>query len=246
MSTLLVIGGALGFVSGLTSASTGLAGGTILLAGFSVFLSPAAALLHHACAQGGMNLIRLGAFRKAVQWRAALTFLPAGVIGVVLAAPIVEHIPREVFLAVVVGVIASAAFRREAVADRPSSSRLVFAAFFSGALGTLAGSNGPLLSSVLIRCGITGEKHIATKAAVQTVIHGTKVVALIALGVSTLDATLVAIVLTGGAVGTWFGKALLHRLPEHRRGYAARAALAVIACVLSVEIVSAVVVRVGV
>ncbi|MEO1172515.1 MAG: hypothetical protein AAFX94_10785, partial [Myxococcota bacterium] len=63
MSLLLLLGAGSGFIA----ACTGLAGGSLLLAGLSLAFAPAVVVIHHAATQFAMNAMRVAAFYRWVR-----------------------------------------------------------------------------------------------------------------------------------------------------------------------------------
>ncbi|MEM6731804.1 MAG: TSUP family transporter [Myxococcota bacterium] len=217
------------------SATTGLAGGALLLAGLSLFLEPVSVVAHHAATQGPTGLLRVWVFRRSVRWRLSRALLVSSLIGVAFGFPVLALLPRWAFVLLVAGTALVTALRKSDEKPAPLSTPMVVVLGITcGFVGTVAGASGPLLSSLLLRLNVQGEEHVATKAAVQSVTHFAKIAGLLAAGLTGLEPVLMTALLAGALLGTLAGKQVSERVSIRAKLISTRAALGAVAVLLLV------------
>lgn len=235
MATVLVV--LAGLIAAIVSATTGVAGGVMLLACL-VLVVPAAAIVPlHATVQLVAGSSRAIAYRKFVDWgivaRFGAALLPGSVLGMVAVKHIATWDPAILEVAIAIVILGSVLRLDTSASD--SSVRGVRGmyvwGFVCGVLGVIVGSTGPLVSRALLARGIAKEEHVATKSYAQALAH---LIKLPLYGLA-LDfrfdehAVLATLLCAAAIVGTLIGRRLLRFIPTERSILVTRVLLGVIA-----------------
>jgi uncharacterized protein len=204
------------FTSALT-ATFGLGGGIIMLAGLGLVFSPAVLLPVHGFVQFGSNVGRAIVQRQFIHWQTALWFALGAIPGVLIGAQIALSLPETLFTVLIAAfVLYSTWGPQPALTARGPMANFIGGAVISG-IGMLIGAIGLLVAN-FIKWLPDRRMIIATQAMVVTFSNGLKVVAFAMFGVA-LGAyipLIVAMIVTG-FIGTMVGSRLLERMPE--RGF---------------------------
>jgi uncharacterized membrane protein YfcA len=233
-------------LTGAVSAATGMAGGVLLLAAFALLLPAAAVVPMHAAVQLVAGSARVVAFRRHVDWAFVRQFIlgvvPGSLLGAGAFVLLVTLDPNWLRLvlgaAIVVSVFVgrpSAPAATTAGPDRATPT--VVLGFLCGVVGMLVGSTGPLVSRGLLARGVVKERHVGTKAWVQSISQLCKL-PLFGLALS-FDYGAQLGLLVGLAIattlGTLAGRRLLERLPERRFVLIAKVVLVLVGAQLAVR-----------
>ncbi len=201
------------FTSALT-ASFGLGGGILMLAGLGLVFPPATLLPVHGFVQFGSNAGRAVVMREYLHWPTIIWFSLGGIVGVLIGARIAVSLPEALFTFLIAAfVLYSTWVPQPAVTAKGPVANFFGGAIISG-LGMLIGAIGVLVAN-FIKWLPDRRAIIGTQAAVVTFSNGFKVIAFALFGFA-LGAYLPLIVamIATGFLGTVVGSRLLDRMPE--------------------------------
>lgn len=231
--------GLLGLLSAMISALTGVGGGVLLLSGLLLLVPAAAVVPLHGAVQFVAGSSRVVLFARHINWALARPFLvgliPGSAIGAGVAFVIVGLEPGLLKVLIATAILASLLPRSKPegrASWQPHRGKIMAVTGLGcGTIGMLIGSTGPIVSQVLLTLGVTGEEHVGTKSAVQSIAHLLKL-PLFGLALSFDYGAYLAPLVAMAAmalVGTWLGKRLLALVSEQRFVRLARALLALVA-----------------
>jgi uncharacterized membrane protein YfcA len=190
-------------------------GGVALLAVMAMLLDPRNVIPIHGVVQVASNTSRTLILLRRVRWTIFFLYLPAQLIGVVLAISIYRGSELS-WLKPAVGGFVLAYLLWERFKPRKLQLPLWFfapAGLIGGLLTVLVGATGPFLAVFFLRDDIDQERIVATKAVIQTVGHLAKIPAFLSIGfpyASHLD--LLVPLLLCAIAGTWIGTRILKRM----------------------------------
>jgi uncharacterized membrane protein YfcA len=162
----------------LVSSLTGLAGGTLILAGLLLFFSPAMALPLHSFTQLSSNTLRSGLFFKHVDWKTVffyfLLMIPATWLGAMIF-----HLINPSWLKILVGLlILISVFPWKLKTEKTPSSWIFFwLGGISGFLSVFVGAVGPLVTPFFNRLHLSRQGMLSTKSAGQALLQLAKIFA---------------------------------------------------------------------
>ncbi|WP_297112836.1 sulfite exporter TauE/SafE family protein [uncultured Devosia sp.] len=205
------------FLTSTLSGIFGMAGGMVLLAGLLVILPVATAIAIHGAIQIVANGSRAWFSRQFIDWRIIATMV-AGILTAATLLFLVRYQPDLATVCIVVGLMPILVWLPKSWlrldASRPAQGFLC--GFVSGGLNLAVGVAGPSIDIFFIRTQMDRRKIIATKAFMQVISHGAKVVfygtttAAMAMG----DWVLVAIAAPFAIAGTNLGYQVLQRMSD--------------------------------
>ncbi|MEM9263205.1 MAG: sulfite exporter TauE/SafE family protein [Pseudomonadota bacterium] len=210
------------FFTSAVTAAFGIGGGLLLLAVMGTTLPPAAVVPVHGVAQLGSNLSRFTLLRRDVVWPALGWFAAGCLLGSFIGASVYIGLPPWLLrLGVGIFVIATV------WAPKPSNFNPGPRTFASvGAVGSFLsmffGATGPIAAAAYGATGWGRMNIVATHAAAMTTQHGVKS---LAFGIVGFDffawATLIAAIVSAGALGSIVGARILIGMPEalFQRGF---------------------------
>lgn len=218
-------------VASTISGAIGMGGGIALLAVMASILEPSTIIPIHGIVQLVSNSSRALILLKRVRWSIFLLYLPAQILGVVIAISIYQGSPMT-WLKPAIGVFVIAFL----IWDRFKPKRLqlpliVFmpAGFVGGLLTIFVGATGPYLAAFFLRDDIDREQIVATKAVIQMVGHLAKIPAFMSIGFSYgQHIGLILPLLACAILGTWIGTRLLKRMDQRLFVLGFRIALAIL------------------
>jgi uncharacterized membrane protein YfcA len=162
----------LGLVAGALTTLAGAGGGVFLILALSMLLDPHAALAVSAPVLLVGNVHRLFLYRdrvdRAVAARVVAGALPAALIAGAVTVSIPSVVLRVLLLAITAYAIARAFGH---LAWRPPRSLLAPAGAVVGGVSATSGGAGLLAAPLLLSTGLTGERYVATSAAVAISTH---------------------------------------------------------------------------
>ncbi|MBB5214605.1 sulfite exporter TauE/SafE family protein [Parapusillimonas granuli] len=197
----------------------GMAGGMVLMGVLVAFLPVAAAMIVHGTAQMTSNGWRAFLWRRHIDFRIFRGYC----VGLALASVVfifLGFVPDRALVLIVLGALPFIAMLIPARHVPQATSR--FGAEVCGLLNTalqfIAGVSGPLLDVFFVRTNMDRRAVVATKAACQTVSHMAKLVyfSRAAGGGDTLEAMMLAVVITMAVLGTSLSKFVLERMTDHQ------------------------------
>jgi uncharacterized membrane protein YfcA len=162
----------------LVSGITGLAGGTLILAGLLLIYPPELAIPLHSFTLLAANGLRVGLFWKHVKWKVVFAYGSLMIPMAWLAALLFEHVNPS-YLKILVGVfIISSIFPwKFKVTHEPSLKFFAAMGAVSGFLGVFVGSVGPMVTPFFNRIKIERQGNLSTKSAGQFLLQFSKIVA---------------------------------------------------------------------
>jgi uncharacterized protein len=169
------------FISGLF----GVAGGIVLMGGLVYVLPVAQAMVLHGVAQIVSNVARVVIWRRYILLPTVLRFVAASLVAAGLFA-LIQFVPSKPVLLLILGLSTVAAMLAPEgwVPKITGPGVAYFCGFVSSALQLTAGVSGTFLDQFFQRAKLDRRQVVATKAAMQVVQHGLKVVyfGVVALG----------------------------------------------------------------
>jgi uncharacterized membrane protein YfcA len=207
-----------GWLAATVSGVAGFGGALLLLPILTHSLGPGKAISVLTLAQLLGNLSRAGFGWREIRWRPALAFgvgaVPACVSG---ARLFVALDPSSVLRCIGVFLLMVVALRHTPGGRRPIPAALLApAGLVVGLISAVAGSAGPLGATVFLGLGLPAGAYVATEAVTAVMMHLTKSLVYNRFGALTA-AELIRGLALGGAMmaGSWIGRRLIERLPEH-------------------------------
>ena len=164
---------------------------------------------------GSRVLLNRQDVNTAILWRFALGAIPLSLLGGLLFA----STPSTVLTRLLGAFLLAAVIWRHTSPTpmrRPPLARFTWLGAIFGFLSAILGSAGPVMAPFFLAYGLVKSAYIGTEAACTVVIHATKLTAYRSGGVLAGSAALVGLALAPVMVaGSWLGKRLLERTPEH-------------------------------
>lgn len=203
------------FTSALT-ATFGLGGGILMLAGLGLIFPPAILLPVHGLVQLGSNVGRAVVMRAHIDRRTTLWFALGAVPGVLIGAQVALALPETLFTVLIAAfVLYSVWGPQPAVTARGPLANFMGGAIIS-ALGMVVGVVGPLVAN-FIKWLPDRRAIIGTQAAVLSFANGLKAAAFALFGFALAAyLPLVLAMVATGFLGTMAGSQLLDRMPEQK------------------------------
>ncbi len=204
------------FLGSFISASMGIGGGVLVLATMALFLPPAILIPVHGVVQLGSNIGRTIIMARNVLLAIVPVFLAGTLLGAVIGGKLVVALPLPVLQIVLALFIIYATWAPKFTAHNPGN--LTF--FGIGAIGAFTtmfvGATGPLIAPFVAAATSKRAQVVATHAMLMSIQHLLKIAVFGFLGFAfgPYIPLLVAMLLFGFA-GTYAGKIVLNRLPEH-------------------------------
>jgi uncharacterized membrane protein YfcA len=214
---LTAIVAAVVFLTSTLSGVFGMAGGMVLLAGLLTILPVATAIAVQGAIQIVANGSRAWFSREFIDWRIISTMV-AGLVLAALLLFLLRYQPDLATVCIVVGLMPILVWLPKGWLQLDASRPLhgMACGFISGGLNLAVGVAGPSIDIFFIRTQMDRRKIIATKACMQVISHGAKVVfygttaAAMAMG----DWVLVTIAAPFAIAGTNLGYHILQRLSD--------------------------------
>jgi uncharacterized protein len=161
--------------------------------------------------------VRIILFRKYINWKITLHYVPPAIVGTVLSAWIFSNLKLE-WLQIIVGLFLISSIFQYRFGKKERSFKMnlkgfiplgFFVAFFS----TLIGATGPVLNPFYLNYGLEKEPMIATKTINSFFVGLVQITSYTALGSLHGNLWLYGIVLGAGASsGNWIGKIFLKKV----------------------------------
>lgn len=205
------------FFTSLLSGIFGMAGGMILLAAL-IFILPVATAI---AIQGAIQIVANGSraifSRQHIDWR-IIGWLVSGLLVAAALLYVIRYQPDVATVCIVVGLMPILVWLPKSWLDLDASKPLhaVVCGFVSGGLNLAVGVAGPSIDIFFIRTQMDRRKIIATKACMQVISHGAKVIfyGTTAAAMTQGDWLLVAIAAPFAIAGTNAGYWILQKLSD--------------------------------
>lgn len=205
-----------GFAS-LMTAVLGIGGGLLMLAVMAQVVPVASLIPAHGIVQLGSNANRAAMLRRHIDWQIVSVFLVGGLLGAVAASFLVVQLPLVMIELTVAGFILFMVWGPKPSNHVIGKGKIAMVGLFSTVLTMFVGATGPLVAAFIHRKGYEKLQTVATFSSCMTVQNTLKVAVFSFVGFQFLEwiPLLLAMVLAG-AVGTWIGVHLLHKMPADR------------------------------
>jgi uncharacterized protein len=174
ITAVLVIGSLItAFISGIF----GMAGGMMLIGILALILPVHAAFVSH----GILQLVANG-WRAVLHWRhinvAVFSWFALATIAAGLIVSAIGYVPSKPLLFLLLGLMPLLLWVPKGwfTPDAAMPSHAIGAGFVAAALNLTAGVSGPLIDTVFVRTGLTRHQIVATKAAIQSLNHVSKII----------------------------------------------------------------------
>lgn len=204
-------------LTSLLTASMGAGGGVLLLAIMAQLLGPSVIIPVHGLVQMGSNTGRAVLTWRHIDWRIIAILLPGTVMGAWLGSLVLVSLPETVWQLSIAAFILYLCWG-------PGLPKLALGRggiFMAGAVTTFLslfiGSTGPLVAGFIKQIHSERFRTVATFATAMTLQHAPKAIVFGAAGFALWDWwAFIGAMIACGALGTWLGLKLLHRLNDQR------------------------------
>src|SRR5690606_7223502 len=157
VSMILIL---LGILAGVTTTVSGFGGGLILLVPLSLLWDPVTALTVTSMGLLVGSAHRILLFRGAISGRVARPLLLGAVPGSVAGALVAVSLPAMALQVLILAMVVFALFRRVVLARWRIPARAIApSGLVIGAVGATSGGIGPLLGSLLLSAGLSGDAY---------------------------------------------------------------------------------------
>ncbi|QHJ12681.1 hypothetical protein FX988_02939 [Paraglaciecola mesophila] len=205
-----------GFTSFLTAAM-GAGGGLLLLVVMASFLPMAVVIPVHGLVQLGSNANRMLLTYRHVDISMLLYFVAGGLIGALMAFFVVSDVPLDWMKLAVGGFVLFLLWGKKPSIKESSPFGKALAGLSTTFLSMFVGASGPLVGSYLHTKGYDKMRFTATFSSSMTIQHTLKALVYGMAGFAFWQwLPLVIAMIAAGAVGTWLGLKLLHKIPAER------------------------------
>ncbi len=232
--SLLLIG--LSALTSMITATLGIGGGMLLLAVMASTLPLAALIPVHGLVQLGSNANRAILTFRFVDWQMLRLFSIGALAGAVAASFIVVQLPL-VFIQLAIAIfILFLIWGSKPKAQKMSAHGRVLAGGVTTVVSMFVGATGPLVAAFAHRNQYNKMELTATFSSCMTVQHGLKAFVFAFIGFSFWQwAGLVSAMIVSGAIGTWIGLHVLHRMPARHFAMAFKLVVSLLAVRLLVD-----------
>lgn len=217
VSLLLILSAAL---TSAVTACMGIGGGIMLLALMAILLPPAAIIPVHGMVQLGSNLNRALMTLHHIDWRRLAAFAPGALLGAGLASQFLVALPLHWLQLSIAGFILFLCWGPAIPKLALGRVGTFFAALLTTFISMFVGATGPLVAA-FVKQQHQGDRYrtVANFAAAMSLQHLPKALVFGAAGFVFSDwLGLIVMMIAAGAVGTWLGLKLLHRLSNQHFG----------------------------
>jgi uncharacterized membrane protein YfcA len=204
-------------LSGLTSlltAAVGIGGGVLLLA-FMAQVVPVQALIPvHGLVQLGSNGNRAVMTYQHIDWRLTGLFVVGAIVGALVSMLVVVQLPLDTIRLCVAAFILFLVWGPKPSVVSLSRFKLVLAGGVTTFVSAFVGATGPLVAAFVHRQNMGKLPTVATFAACMSFQHMLKALVFTVVGFAFTDWLLVIVLMVlSGALGTWIGLKVLHKVP---------------------------------
>ena len=202
-----------GFTSFLTAAM-GAGGGLLLLVAMASFMPMAAVIPVHGLVQLGSNANRMLLTFRHIDKNMLMYFTLGGLVGALVSSFVVHDLPLD-WMKLAVGVfVLFLLWGKKPSIKESSPLGKTMAGLVTTFLSMFVGASGPLVGSYLHTKGYDKMRFTATFSSSMTMQHTLKAVVYGVAGFAFWQwLLLVVAMIAAGAIGTWLGLKLLHKIP---------------------------------
>lgn len=172
-SLLVIVSLATAFISGIF----GMAGGMILMGVLAMLLPVQAALVTHGTLQLASNGARAILHRSYVKLP-ILSWFALATLAASVTVWLIAWVPTKAVVFLMLGLMPMLLWIPKSwfTPDAARPGHAFLSGFLAAALNLTAGVSGPLIDTLFVRTGLTRHEIVATKAAVQSLNHISKIV----------------------------------------------------------------------
>ena len=204
------------FLASFLTAAMGMGGGVLMLATMALILPPTVLIPVHGVVQVGSNLGRAALMMRNILTPIIPAFLIGTALGAALGAQVVIALPTAILQAVLGCFIIYATWAPKFKASATDKKTFFGVGMFATFATMFVGATGPLVAPFVGAACNERQQVVATHAALMVIQHGLKIITFGVLGFTFGPyIPLLAGLLVCGFAGTWCGKHVLVRLPEH-------------------------------
>ncbi|MBE0350030.1 MULTISPECIES: sulfite exporter TauE/SafE family protein [Pseudoalteromonas] len=205
-----------GFTS-MVSAAFGAGGGLMLLVIMASMMPMSVVIPVHGLVQLGSNANRFLYTFKHIDGAMFLYFSLGGIFGALVASTIVTAIPLELMKIVVAAFVLYLLWGVTPKIRETSTLWRILAGLWTSFISMFVGASGPLVGSCLYVNNYNKLQFTATFSSCMTVQHTLKAILYGAVGFAFWQwLPLVMSMIMSGAIGTWLGLKLLHRISSDK------------------------------
>ncbi|WP_075593710.1 sulfite exporter TauE/SafE family protein [Pseudoalteromonas sp. PAB 2.2] len=205
-----------GFTS-MVSAAFGAGGGLMLLVIMASMMPMSVVIPVHGLVQLGSNANRFLYTFKHIDGAMFLYFSLGGIFGSLVASTIVTAIPLELMKIVVAAFVLYLLWGVTPKIRETSTLWRILAGLWTSFISMFVGASGPLVGSCLYVNNYNKLQFTATFSSCMTVQHTLKAILYGAVGFAFWQwLPLVMSMIMSGAIGTWLGLKLLHRISSDK------------------------------
>ena len=203
------------FLTSLTAAIGGIAGGIILISVMPGYLPAAAIVPVHGIVQISSNISRAIFGFRHIEWRIFRTYAAGAILGALLGSQIVPYIAWE-RLPLALGSFILVFTWMPKIENAPSlPGKFAILGAFQTCLSLFIGIAGPLNMPFLLRENLGRDRTVITHSVQMTAMHLLKVITLGFLGFAFWPYwKLVLGMMIAASVGSWLGTKLRSKVPE--------------------------------
>lgn len=202
-------------VTSLMTATLG-AGGGVLLLGIMAQVIPAQVIVPvHGVVQMGSNLGRAVLAWRHIDWKVIAAFLPGAVAGALLGSLVLVRLPPAVLYLCIAGFILYLCWGPKLPKLVLGTAGTVVAGAVTTFITLFAGATGPLVAAFIKQMHPDRFRTVATFAAAMSLQHSLKALVFQGAGFDLRPwLGLIAVMIAGGALGTWLGLHVLRRIED--------------------------------
>ena len=230
LSHLVAIG--LIILAGLTSfitAAFGAGGGLLLLVVMASVMPMSAVIPVHGLVQLGSNANRMLLTFRHIDLTMLAWFSAGGLVGALCASLLVTQLPLELMKLVVAIFVLYLLWGATPKIRETSKVGRIIAGAITTFLSMFVGASGPMVGSYLYINGYDKLRFTATFSSSMTFQHCLKAFVYSAIGFAFWQwLPLIIAMVSSGAMGTWLGIKLLHKLPAEKFRLAFRVILSLL------------------
>lgn len=205
------------FFTSFLTAMLGLGGGVVLLAVMVTVYPPSVVIPVHGVIQMGSNFFRMGLMRRFIDKTVFVSFLIGSLLGAFIGAHFVVALDEQVLKIILAFFVLYLVW---APTFKIMNVKLKLGFYIGGFLTTFAslfvGSSGPIGVAFIARKKMAKEIQVGTIATCMFMVHILKTAVFGFIGFAYSEYTLLIILMiTTGFAGTYVGRQVLFKLPEH-------------------------------
>jgi uncharacterized membrane protein YfcA len=203
------------FCTNFLGTVTGSIGGLMLLAILALKFPPAILIPVHTMVQLGTGCSRVIIMWRYVMRGTLLPFLLGAIAGAAAGAQIFVVLHTAVLQAVIGGGILLFTWLPKIARAGAEHHRFAVLGFVTTFVGMFVSATGTMLSPFVASAAPDRRNHVSTFACLMSMVHLTKFIAFVALGIGVAAYTpLIIAMVAAGALGNWVGSRVLNHIPE--------------------------------